>query len=106
MHQNVSIALALFLSCLDYPAERNRIVYTAMNFPSVRYLLEGERKKGAEDSYRAEPEDKIGVDLETLLAAIDEQHASGSDLPRPFSERLHSERSGHRRALPRGRSST
>ena len=28
MHQNVAVAAGLFLSCLDYPADRNRIVYT------------------------------------------------------------------------------
>jgi kynureninase len=72
MHQNVSIALALFLSCIDYPQDRNRIVYTGMNFPSVRYLLEGERKKGAE-IHVVPSADSIGVDLTALLDAIDER---------------------------------
>ena len=35
MHQNVSVAAAIFLSAIDYPAERNRIVYTELNFPNV-----------------------------------------------------------------------
>ena len=48
MHQNVSVAAAIFLSCIDYPAERNKIVYETLNFPNVIYLLEGERRKGAE----------------------------------------------------------
>ena len=48
MHQNVSVAAALFISAIDYPAERNRVVYTELNFPNVMYLMEGERRKGAE----------------------------------------------------------
>ena len=72
MHQNVSVAAALFLSCIDYPAERNRIVYTELNFPNVMYLLEGERKKGAEIVV-IPSDDGIGVPTERLLAAIDER---------------------------------
>ena len=30
MHQNVSIAASIFFSCFDYPARRNRIVYTEL----------------------------------------------------------------------------
>src|ERR1700712_1695383 len=47
MHQNVAVAAALFLSAIDYPEKRNRIVYTELNFPNVMYLMEGERRKGA-----------------------------------------------------------
>ena len=38
MHQNVSVAVAQFFSCFDYPPARNRIVYTELNFPSVTYV--------------------------------------------------------------------
>ncbi len=72
MHQNVSVAAALFLSCIDYPAERNRIVYTELNFPNVMYLLQGEKKKGAEIVV-VPSDDGIGVPTERLLAAIDER---------------------------------
>jgi kynureninase len=72
MHQNVSVAAALFLSCIDYPAERNRIVYTELNFPNVMYLLQGEQKKGAEIVV-VPSDDGIGVPTERLLAAIDER---------------------------------
>ncbi|HLX07751.1 MAG TPA: aminotransferase class V-fold PLP-dependent enzyme [Thermoanaerobaculia bacterium] len=71
MHQNVSVAAAVFLSCFDYPAERNRIVYTELNFPNVMYLMEGERRKGAEVVV-VPSDDGIGVPTERLLAAIDE----------------------------------
>ncbi len=72
MHQNVAVAGAIFLSAIDYPAERNRIVYTGLNFPNVMYLLEGERKKGAEIVV-VPSDDGIGVPTERLLAAIDER---------------------------------
>jgi kynureninase len=72
MHQNVAVAVGIFLSCLDYPAERNRIVYTELNFPNVMYLLHGEKKKGAE-IVTVPSDDGIGVPTERLLAAIDER---------------------------------
>ena len=43
MHQNVSIAEAIILSCFQEPGERNRIVYERENFPSVRYVYEAQR---------------------------------------------------------------
>ena len=72
MHQNVSVAAAIFLSAIDYPPERNRIVYEELNFPNVTYLLEGEKRKGAEIVV-VPSDDGIGVPTERLLAAIDER---------------------------------
>jgi kynureninase len=43
MHQNVTIAEAIVLSCFPSPGERNRIVYEEANFPSVRYLYQAQR---------------------------------------------------------------
>src|SRR5437763_1297565 len=40
MHQNVSIAASVVLSCFQRPGERNRIVYERENFPSVRYVYQ------------------------------------------------------------------
>jgi kynureninase len=42
MHQNVSVAEAIVLSCFQ-GSERNRIVYEAANFPSVRYVYQAQR---------------------------------------------------------------
>ena len=72
MHQNVSVAAHLFFSCFDYPPERNKIVYTELNFPSVMYLAENERRRGAEVVV-VPSDDGIGVPTERLLAAIDER---------------------------------
>jgi kynureninase len=62
----------VFFSCFDYPPQRNRIVYTELNFPNVMYLAEGERRKGAE-IVTVPSDDGIGVPTERLLAAIDER---------------------------------
>jgi kynureninase len=72
MHQNVTVAAAVFLSCLDYPPERNRIVYGALDFPTLLYVTEGERRKGAEIVV-VPSDDGIGIATERLLAAIDER---------------------------------
>jgi kynureninase len=72
MHANVSIAMAVFLSALDYPARRRRIVGIEGEFHTDQYLLHGETRKGAE-LVVVPSADGIGVDLERLLAAIDER---------------------------------
>jgi kynureninase len=63
MHQNVTVAEMVVLSCFRNPGERNRIVYEEANFPSVRYL------------YQAQPEFEVVTcdsDRE-ILSAIDER---------------------------------
>ena len=40
MHQNVTIAEEIVLSCFRQPGARNRVVYEEENFPSVRYLYQ------------------------------------------------------------------
>ena len=42
MHQNVTVAEAVVLSCFPRPGARNRIVYEEANFPSVRYLYQAQ----------------------------------------------------------------
>ena len=63
MHQNVTVAVAVVLSCFRVEPPRNRIVYVEGEFPSVRYLLQ------------AQPGAEIGVvpDLDALLESIDER---------------------------------
>jgi kynureninase len=48
MHQNVTIAEAVVLSCFGFDGERRRIVYEQGNFPSVRYLYQAQAERGAE----------------------------------------------------------
>ncbi|HEX9669412.1 MAG TPA: aminotransferase class V-fold PLP-dependent enzyme [Thermoanaerobaculia bacterium] len=73
MHQNVTVAAGVFLSCLDYPPERNRVVTTDLDFPTLLYLVDGERRKGAEVVAVPGGEDGLGVPTDRLLAAIDER---------------------------------
>jgi kynureninase len=48
MHQNVTVAEAIVLSCFRFEGERRRIVYEEGNFPSVRYLYQAQAERGAE----------------------------------------------------------
>jgi kynureninase len=65
MHQNVTIAEAVVLSCFSFDGERNRIVYEEENFPSVRYLQQAQRARGAEIV--------VCPDEEAIVEAIDER---------------------------------
>jgi kynureninase len=71
MHQNVTIAEAVVLSCFDLRGERRRIVYEEENFPSVRYLQQGQQARGAEIVVcRDEEEIVAAIDERTLLVPI------------------------------------
>jgi kynureninase len=63
MHQNVTVAEAIVLSCFRPTAERNRVVYEEANFPSVRYL------------YQARPDLQVVAveDDRAIVDAIDER---------------------------------
>ena len=63
MHQNVTVAIAVILSCFRLEPPRNRIVYVEGEFPSVRYLLQAQ--PGAEI--------EVVPDLDALIDAIDER---------------------------------
>ncbi|MGH2921354.1 MAG: aminotransferase class V-fold PLP-dependent enzyme [Gaiellaceae bacterium] len=65
MHQNVTVAEAVVLSCFDFRGERRRIVYEEENFPSVRYLQQAQRARGAEIV--------VCPDEEAIVEAIDER---------------------------------
>ena len=56
MHQNVTVAEEVVLSCFRQPGARNRVVYEEANFPSVRYLYQAKpdlEVSVVEDDYRA-----------------------------------------------------
>lgn len=72
MHQNVTIAEAVVVSAFDFAGPRNKVVYSSMNFPSVRYLYtELAAAKGARVVEVPSP-DGVTVPTEAMLAAIDE----------------------------------
>jgi kynureninase len=71
MHQNVTIAEAIVLSCFRLGGERNRIVYEEANFPSVRYLFQAQADRGAEIVVVPEGESVAdALDERTLLVPI------------------------------------
>jgi kynureninase len=71
-HQNVTAAQAVVLSCFEFTGERRKVVYSSLEFPSIRYLYQAQRGRGAEICVVDSP-DGIAVDLEHLLRAIDER---------------------------------
>ena len=73
MHQNVSICQSLILSCLEPTPQRNKIVYSELNFPSVMYVYEAHARDGKLRIETVKSDDGITVPLERMLAAIDEQ---------------------------------
>ncbi|HEU5174534.1 MAG TPA: aminotransferase class V-fold PLP-dependent enzyme [Gemmatimonadaceae bacterium] len=73
MMPNVSLAQAAVLSSLDYDGPRDTIVMTGLDFPSVRYVYDGLAARLGARIVVVESDDGIGIDLERLLAAIDER---------------------------------
>jgi len=65
MHQNVTVAEAIVLSCFRLEPPRNKIVLQEGDFPSVRYVYQAQAERGAEVV--------VVSDEEALLEAIDER---------------------------------
>jgi kynureninase len=71
MHQNVTLAEAVVLSCFSFDDERRRIVYEAGNFPSVRYLYQAQKAHGAEIVVAPDDEGVVeSIDERTLLVPV------------------------------------
>jgi kynureninase len=65
MHQNVTVAEAIVLSCYDLRPPRNRIVFEEGLFPSVRYVQQAWSRFGADVV--------VCEDADAVIAAIDER---------------------------------
>ena len=71
MHQNVTVAEAIVLSCFDLKPPRNRIVFEAGLFPSVRYVQQAWSRFGAEVVVCDDAEGVIeAIDERTLLVPV------------------------------------
>jgi len=69
MHQNVTIAEAVVVSCFGFEGPRRRVVYEEGNFPSVRYLYQAQR--GADILVAADAEGVVeAIDERTLLVPV------------------------------------
>ncbi|MGH7693681.1 MAG: aminotransferase class V-fold PLP-dependent enzyme [Gemmatimonadaceae bacterium] len=75
MVPNVTWAQATALSSIQYTAPRNRIVMTALDFPSVRYVYDKLARRLGAEIVTVPSEDGITIDTDRLLAAIDERTA-------------------------------
>jgi kynureninase len=73
MMPNVTIAQSAVASAIDFSGERNTIVMTSLDFPSVKYAYEELAQKFGARIVVVESEDGISIDEEKLLAAIDER---------------------------------
>src|SRR5688572_18444709 len=72
---NVTLAQATILSAVQYRAPRNRIVMTALDFPSVRYVFDELAVRLGAEIVVVPSDDGIGVDEARLCEAIDERTA-------------------------------
>ncbi|MFQ5845541.1 MAG: aminotransferase class V-fold PLP-dependent enzyme, partial [Planctomycetota bacterium] len=73
MHTNVTLATAVFFSCLDAAPPRTKVVSTELQFPSVLYLLE---RWCTQRGVRLEVvpcRDGIQADLQELCDAVDQE---------------------------------
>ncbi len=72
MHQNVSGIMAVLASCFEYTPERNKVVYEALQFPTVSYVWQAEQRRGA-SCVLVPSQDGTTIDTDAMCAAIDEQ---------------------------------
>jgi kynureninase len=68
---NASIALSTVASCFNFGSRRNKIVTTALDFPSMQYIWEATKELGARVEI-ATSDDGIIIQPERVLDAIDE----------------------------------
>jgi kynureninase len=70
----VTLAHGVIFSCFDFTTGRRRVVTDAMHFPSILYLLDELRHRGAEVDC-VPTVDGISIDTQAVIDAIDENTA-------------------------------
>ncbi|MGE0823860.1 MAG: aminotransferase class V-fold PLP-dependent enzyme [Candidatus Binatia bacterium] len=73
MHQNVSVCQSVILSCFDLRQRRNKIVYEALNFPSVMYVYAAHAQVTGARIVEVPSNDGMTISTERMVAAIDEE---------------------------------
>src|SRR5579863_9396122 len=63
LHQNVTTTQAVISSCFDFRGPRNKIVMDDLEFPSIQYFYNEQRRLGASVETIPTP-DNIRIDLE------------------------------------------
>lgn len=73
MHQNIAVALEMILSCFRFDGHgRDKIVYSALNFPSDQYIYEARARLGARLECVPGASDGLVTDVQRLVDAIDD----------------------------------
>jgi kynureninase len=72
MATNVSQIQALIASSLEFSPERNKVVYSELEFPTVSYVWWEERRRGADVVVVPSP-DGVCLGLDRFLSTIDER---------------------------------
>ncbi|MDP9280371.1 MAG: aminotransferase class V-fold PLP-dependent enzyme [Gemmatimonadota bacterium] len=73
MMPNVTIAQTAVLSAIDFPRERDTVVMTELDFPSVRYMYAEVAQRLGARVVVVKSDDGISIDQQKLLAAIDKR---------------------------------
>jgi kynureninase len=73
MMPNVTIAQTAVLSAIDFPPERDTIVMTDLDFPSVRYAYAEMAERFGARVVSVRSDDGLTIEIDKLLAAIDER---------------------------------
>ncbi len=73
MVPTVTQAMSSILSAVDFPAGRNEIVMTALDFPSVRYAYDALAPRLGARVVVVPSDDGISIELDRVLAAITER---------------------------------
>ena len=73
MMPNVTIAQTAVLSSIDFPKDRDTVVMTELDFPSVRYAYAEMAQRLGARVVSVRSDDGIGIDIDKLLQAIDER---------------------------------
>lgn len=73
MLPNVSLAQSVVLSSMEFSKERDTVVMTDLDFPSVLYAYQALAPKLGARIMRVASDDGIGIDTNQLLAAITER---------------------------------
>lgn len=73
MQPNVSIAQSIVLSAMDFSGDRDTVVMTELDFPSVRYAYEQLVRRFGGRVVVVPSDDGLTIDQGRLLAAIDER---------------------------------
>jgi len=73
MMPNVTIAQSAVVTAMDFKGDRDTVVMTELDFPSVRYAYQALCEKLGARLVTVPSDDGISIDQERLLAAIDER---------------------------------